>query len=352
MTTLPTSSPRLARRTPLLLVLLPLAATGCGLIGAPPEGPREATVAPVTSEPVKVVASCQVLEFNPLSEEVVEARERVESEVRFVYQGSAKAVDALAAARPEVVFLLAHGWMNDVVSSREFTSALVKGLSKRAAQDGVAPEKVAFVAIHWDSKRAIFHESALVAELIGKKRVAPLLATLQQKVPQAKVCLVGHSLGGRLVLATLNGAGAGTTTLAHGAVLLEAAADEECLLAEKSHDSFGCFPLAPTRVGLLVNVYSANDDVLHLTYTNAMRSPAIGRMGAARAFQERFATAKMKGTGLEGPMFVGVCGDALSLYPGSKDRRVVNVDASACVTGHSNVMIDPIYDLVWRTASR
>ena len=66
-------------------------------------------------------------------------------------------------------------------------------------------EDVAFVFISWNSQRLVFMESALCAETIGHREVAPMLKGLKAKLPGTSLTLVGHSLGGRMMLATLQG---------------------------------------------------------------------------------------------------------------------------------------------------
>lgn len=329
--------------------LLTLALLGCQVqgIAPPPEGPRE--TAPEAPPEAKVVAECRVLELDWLSREVVEERDRVQEEVRFRYGKPDDTAAAIAAARPAVLFVFSHGWQNDIPSSRDFSARLIKGVLARAQRDGVPPESLAFLAVHWDSKRTVFHESALNAEVIGRKRIAPFLGKLAATAPATKVVMVGHSLGGRLTLAALNA----STGMIHGAVLLEAAADLDCLLPEKNHEAVGCFPLAPHRTKVLVNLHSQQDDVLRLAYANAMRSLAVGREGAVRGIDERFTTLKLtKAAFAPGALDVALS-DALSAVPGAATGvRMVNVDATAVVVGHSEIFVDPVFDVIWAVARR
>jgi hypothetical protein len=330
---------------------LTLTFSGCALFApAPPPADRDpAPIDPAVTE--APAAECQVIEVDAMSEEVKEARERTFAKVKFRYGGSDVAVDALVAQAPQFIFVMAHGWQNDVQSSREFSSDIINGLLARAQRDGVDPKRLGFIAIHWDSKRPLFHESAVCAEVIGKKRVAPLLATLATRLPAARVVLVGHSLGGRLMLSALGADGPPTTLRAHAAVLLEAAADHDALLPERSTSLIGGFPLAPGRARIIVNVHSRQDDVLELAYKNAMRAIAIGREGAERMAGERFATYKLTPS-LDFAAFEVAAHEPNAQWPGATDRTFVNVDATAVVAGHSEVMVDPVFDLIWRVAGR
>lgn len=328
---------------------------GCAMVGIPAERPKDEP-APVTSatEPAAPpVADCHVIELDALSQEVTDERERVVDSVRFVYGASKDIVDAFAAARPEHVFVIAHGWMNDYQGSRDFSSKLIKGVLERAEKDGIDPARLAFVAVHWDSKRLIFQESALNAEVIGSRRIAPFLSRLADVSPTTRVVLVGHSLGGRLMLSTLNAEGAATTLRAHGAVLLEAAADKDALLLDRATDAFGGFGAAPGRARLILNVHSRQDSILEHAYANAMRSTALGREGADRSLGgERFATFKLTAGPVDPQRLAGALREPLSRWEGAPDRLVLNVDATAVVTGHSEVFIEQVYDLIWRVATR
>lgn len=349
-----TASLRRAGSGALASILL-TALGGCAMLGPPQERPDrdpEPTTAAGATDAGPVHADCHVIELDALSAELEEPRERTAGEVRFRYAGSAAVVDALRGAAPEWVFVISHGWMNGVQSGREFTSKLVRGIQERAKKDGVDPAKLAFVAVHWDSERVIFHESAVNAEVIGARRVAPLLARLGDTLKQAKVVLVGHSLGGRLMLSALGAEGAPDVLRAHGAVLLEAAADHDALLPARESSLIGGFPHAPGRARLVANVHSRQDSVLELAYQNAMRSPAIGREGAVRAAGgERYATMHLVGP-VDPAAFDEALSDPQARFPGVPDRLFVNVDATSVVSGHSEIFIEPIYDLIWRVAAR
>ncbi len=338
-----------------LSTLLVAALSGCAMIGPPQERPDrdpEPTAVADAPDAGPVVADCHVIELDALSAELEEPRERTHGQVRFRYAGSAAVVDALTAAAPDWVFVISHGWQNGVQSGRDFTSQLVRGVQARAGKDGVDAARVAFLAVHWDSERLIFHESAVNAEVIGARRVAPLLARLGDALPKARVVLVGHSLGGRLMLSALGAEGPADVLRAHGAVLLEAAADHDALLPERASSLIGGFPQAPGRTRLIANVHSRQDSVLELAYVNAMRSPAIGRDGAVRAAGgERYATMHLVGP-VDPAAFDKALADPLSQFPGVPDRRLVNVDATSVVSGHSEIFIEPIYDLIWRVAAR
>lgn len=339
------------RRLGLALALV-VSLAGCAMVGPPQERPDRDPEPAGAAETGPALADCHVIELDALSAEIEEPRERTQGEVRFRYAGSARIVEALQADAPGWIFVISHGWMNGVQSGRDFTSKLVRGIQERARKDGVDPAKLAFVAVHWDSERLIFHESAVNAEVIGARRVAPLLARLGEVLPRAKVVVVGHSLGGRLMLSALGAEGPADALRAHGAVLLEAAADHDALLPERERSLIGGFPHAPGRARLTVNVHSRQDAVLDLAYKNAMQSPAIGREGAVRTPDgARYATMHLVGP-VDPAAFDKALNDPLARFPALPDRLLVNVDATSVVGGHSEIFIEPIFDLIWRVAAR
>jgi hypothetical protein len=122
------------------------------------------------------------------------------------------------------------------------------------------------------------------------------------------------------------------------------------LLPDLDPTSFGAFPGAPARASLLVNVHSKRDMVLEETYARAMQSPALGLLGADReserlypAFEltDRVNLAKLKSW----------LSSTDARVPGAAASRVVNVDATSVVSGHSDIFGDPVLDLIWAASS-
>ena len=76
------------------------------------------------------------------------ARVRARNGVAFHYVASDELATALKAKNPQRVLVIAHGWMNDTKSARDFTSQFVRAALTRAARDqGPAPSP-AFGAWH------------------------------------------------------------------------------------------------------------------------------------------------------------------------------------------------------------
>lgn len=317
-----------------LLLLATLSSTGCKMINPIPE--REPD--PETSSVEEVVADCQVVEYDNLSREWTDTRTREELGVRFHYTRSSDLAGKLADATHLVVFC--HGWQNSTVSTREFCSKLIKGIQAAAGEAGAG---LAYLAVSWNSERLIFHESALAAEVIGETRIAPLLAALRSAHPTLKITLVGHSLGARMVLSTLQES---PGKAAESAVLLEGAVNRKALVPGREA-GFGSFPDVSKHVDRIANLHSSQDDVLRLTYDTAMSSPALGREGADRDQNGgQYPSVVLKGTGVNTDALNAAYGNAMSLGVGA--GRIVNIDASAVVSGHSNFFELPVYDLIWR----
>ncbi len=316
------------------LLVLTLSSTGCKMIN--PVSDKDADPETVSSE--EIVADCQVVEYDNLSREWTDARVREELGIRFDYTHSKNLASKFEDSTHLVVFC--HGWQNSTVSTREFCSKLIKGIQAMAGEDR---EGLAFLAVSWNSERLIFHESALAAEVIGETRLAPLVAALRSAHPTLKVTLIGHSLGVRMVLATLQESHG---KAAESAVLLEGAVNRDALVPGREA-GFGAFPDAPKHADRIANMHSSQDDVLRLTYTTAMDSPALGREGADRDRNgNKYASVVLNGTSVDVDALNGAYRNPNSQVIGA--GRIVNIDASAVVSGHSNFFELPVYDLIWR----
>lgn len=276
--------------------------------------------------------SCFVLEYDGDSKERPRPRKEPFDRVEFAYTSSQELKASLAALQPTHVFVVSHGWMNNSVSSPQFASKWVHGIRARAQ----AGERLAFVSIHWDSEQVVFHTSAELALEIGRRRVSHLLEAVRQAVPETKLTVIGHSLGARLMLSALD---ASAARYAHAALLVEGAANASWLRAD--------YAKACTRVGQIGNVYSIHDAVLEQAYANAMQSPAMGRVGAERSLEGPFVRYEL-GASFDAAGFAAAVASPDAAAEGG--ARVVNVDASGVVTGHTDIDHDQLYDLVWTLA--
>lgn len=317
-----------------LLALVLATASGCAVPQRLRERSEEdkAEVARLEAEPV--VAQAFAVEYAHDAAETTSARRQAYRGVEFVYTPSGDLPAAVAAGGPQRVFVLCHGWLNDDVGARDFGGQLIRGVIDRAVAEAAAPASLAFVSVQWDSQRVVFHESAIAAETIGRERVAPLLDALHAALPAARITLVGHSLGGRMVLGALDRVGEGAV---QAAVLLEAAAAADGLLAE---GNVGAFPGARGKVHALLNVCSRQDSVLELAYGTAMQSSAAGLVGLLRSASEPYAV--VHHADAQTPVSAQETASVLS------GGGILNVDLTGAVTGHSEVYVTPVFDLIWR----
>lgn len=272
---------------------------------------------------------CYALEFDHQAKERPRPRKEAYDRVEFNYTSSAEVRQTLAAVGPTHVFVVVHGWMNNSISSQQFASRWVNGIRERA-QPG---EKPAFVSLHWDSERVVFHESAMTATTLGKRRIAPLLAAIRQAADGARITVIGHSLGARAMISALHHS---SERFADSALLVEGAADADWL-----HDDMRN---AGERVSRIANVYSVHDGVLENAYANAMQAKALGRIGAERAPGVPFERFELD-VSFAAEDFSAALGAEASVAAGGS--RVVNVDASAVVSGHTDIDHAALYDLAW-----
>ncbi|MGE0713073.1 MAG: hypothetical protein AB7N76_35150 [Planctomycetota bacterium] len=319
-------------RLPLLLAALLLA--GCKAPDALTRRSAEDERAIARARSLAPEVDCLALEFDHTAREVTRARDESYDRVRFRYTPAAELPARLRSLAPTHLFLIVHGWMNDGTGAQQFTSRWVNGLRQRLP----AGANAAYVGIAWDSQRLVFHESALAASVLGKRQVAPLVASLRQALPSARITLVGHSLGGRMMLAAADEAPARSADLA---LLLEAAQDQGYLYASAANAGAGA--------RLIVNVHSLRDEVLELAYETAMRAAALGRLGAERAPGARFPTIPLGETAPPRDAVAAALQKPEART--SSGTRVLNIDATGLIPGHTAIFHPPVFDLAWMAAA-
>lgn len=275
---------------------------------------------------------CHVLEYNHEAKEKPRPRVEAFDGVEFAYTDSAQLQQLINSQAPTHVFVSVHGWMNDAVSAQQFSSRWVNGIRAKAQPS----EKLAFVSIHWDSQRLVFHESAMTATKLGKRRIAHLLQALRRAASDAKITVIGHSLGARAMISALHHS---AERYADAALLVEGAADVDWF-----HDDMQA---AGARVSRVANVYSIHDGVLENAYANAMQAKALGRMGAERAPGVPFVRFELQASFAGGSFQTALSAEG-SLGKGGS--RVINVDASQLVTSHTDIDHEALYDLAWAIA--
>lgn len=318
-------------RTRLLLPLVACVAfaSGCQIPKALTAPSEEEQVEIERKREIPTEVRCYALEYDHEAKERPRPRKEPYDAVEFNYTSSGELRQTIGAQAPTHVFVAVHGWMNNAISSQQFASRWVNGIRARA-QSG---EKLAFVSLHWDSERLVFHESAMTATKLGKRRIAPLLQALRQASPNARITVIGHSLGARAMISALHNS---PQRYADGALLVQGAANADWLHGDMSK--------AGERVSRIANVYSTHDGVLENAYANAMQAKALGRIGAERAPGVAFVRFELNATFAQSEFQAALSGEASVAAGGS---RVVNVDASSVVSGHTDIDHDALYDLAW-----
>lgn len=171
---------------------------------------------------------------------------------------------------------------------------------------------------------------------IGNGTVNPLLQRIQAAVPALKFHLVGHSFGGRLVTAAVDGANAlRIQTL----LLLQAAYSHNGLALNFGGNKSGFFHEVFDQhkvSGLILITHSKNDSALGLAYPLASRLNGDDAAGLGDA-NDRFG-----GMGASGAQNVDKA-DILLLPVGGKydfktpGKQVFNLNGDAIIQGHGDI---------------
>ena len=132
----------------------------------PPE--RQAELARLQAE--APVVDCWVSEFAADTGDITSIRTERLRGVSFTYNYPEEIRWEIKKQKPKHIFVMGHGWQNNILGSLEFSSRLVRGILARAEHDGLTADQLAFVLISWESVRINFMESAATAETIGCDR--------------------------------------------------------------------------------------------------------------------------------------------------------------------------------------
>jgi hypothetical protein len=181
------------------------------------------------------------------------------------------------------------------------------------------------------------------AGTVGRVGLAPALRRIRQELPQAKVHLIGHSFGGRLVTAAANALDDGTTV--QSMTLLQAAYSHNGLARKFDGEHDGAFRSVIVRQrvsGPICITYTHNDKAVGIAYPLASRIAGdeaaalgdandpyggLGRNGAQH-------TPEAAGGG----MTLTAVGQSLALATG----KIHNIESSACIADHGDVANAPV----------
>lgn len=167
--------------------------------------------------------------------------------------------------QPDEVVVFAHGWLNN--------SPAAEGTFETAAATFRAEEYDApMIGFSYDADTLItrWWQATEIAELNGPK-LAAFVEDLAAAAPETDIRLVGHSLGGRVVLSALKAGGGDAIT---SVSLLGAAVDAEDVAVDGEYgDAIGS---SATTVD---NFWYDDDQILHWAYSIAEFDAAVGEEG-------------------------------------------------------------------------
>jgi hypothetical protein len=197
------------------------------------------------------------------------------------------------------------------------------------------------------------------AGVVGQTGVRAAVAAAQDRFPSARVHLIGHSFGCKVVLAAVAGPGPALPRAAQTVVLLQGAISYEALAEQvDGTDVPGGYhaALEPTRVdGPIVATFSRLDQACSEAYPIGSR--VAGQVGELEGLLDRYRALGAVGAGgvrmdLDhgGPMQ-----DAGGTY-GFSGRGVWSMDGgtppAAYITGHSEIRTPQVAWLIWSAVRR
>jgi hypothetical protein len=196
------------------------------------------------------------------------------------------------------------------------------------------------------------------AGVVGSRGLYDVVRRLQElRARGLRIHLVGHSFGAKLVSASVTGHGRGPGNVVDSLVLLQGAFSH---FAFSSIDEIERYEITTTRPGLYAGVlangwvagpivvtYSVDDRAnqawypLGVTMTNDfLERAAVGKFGSLGA------------DGMQGPRAEAlVLGrDTLAARIAATRARVYNIDGSAVIHGHSDLVKPEVFSLIWDAA--
>jgi pimeloyl-ACP methyl ester carboxylesterase len=166
---------------------------------------------------------------------------------------------------PDELVVFAHGWKTEA----EEVPAAFRTVREGLAAAGYGGPVVGYT-YDADQGYTDWWQSTEIAERNGRK----LAAYLADLAPDTEVHLVGHSLGGRVLAATLS-ALAGADRSVASASLLGAAVDADAVARDGEYG-----PAIGAAADRVDNFYKTDDHVLGLAYEPAEVASAVGEAGA------------------------------------------------------------------------
>lgn len=169
------------------------------------------------------------------------------------------------------------------------------------------------------------------AGTMGALGLHAVLTSLKAELPALKLHLVGHSFGGRLVTACIDGEGHASTLEVDSLTLLQAAF---------SHNGFrapeGYFRAVPTRVrGPILITHTKNDTAVGIAYPLASRlsNDGAAALGDANDHFGGMGRNGAQGVAVAPPAVLAPLGQPSAYTPG----KIHNLEASAFIHDHNDV---------------
>jgi hypothetical protein len=201
------------------------------------------------------------------------------------------------------------------------------------------------------------------AGLVGSRGVFDLVHALRERGGSAiRIHLIGHSFGGRVVAAAVAGRANEAPNQVDSLIILEGAFSH---FAFSSKDQIAAFGFAGNRSGLferavsslttaapairgrLVAVFSDQDLPNRLLYPQATRLKGDDREANRVAQYGSIGADGIKGPAAGSLSLERASADMLVAALQSGGRQLFNVDATNVIRGHSDLMHDQVFDLIW-----
>jgi hypothetical protein len=199
------------------------------------------------------------------------------------------------------------------------------------------------------------------AGVVGSRGVYDLVQAIRaQGGPKIRIHLIGHSFGGRVLSAAIAGRAGAPLNQVDSLIILEGAFSHFAFSTKEqiagfgfSGDGGGVFErvvtsfstASPAIRGRLVATFSSQDQPNQVLY------PAATKLrGSDREANRLLRYGSIGADGVQGPQAAAVrldtIGSALQTAL-SGPGRIYNVDASNVIRGHSDLIHDQVFDLIW-----
>lgn len=181
-------------------------------------------------------------------------------------EGSIPGLDGPAG---DELFVVAHGWRNDASDARSMFSTTADGL----AENGYEQPVVGFT-YDADTDYLEWWSATDIAERNGAK-LANFLTDYAGANPGVDVRLLGHSLGARVVLSTVQELAEGGADPVASVTLLGGAANDDSVALDGQYGAD-----IRDATGQTDNFWKSDDGILENIYSLAEADSAVGQTGA------------------------------------------------------------------------